>query len=118
MTALPAPVNVSALAREHGVHRRTITRWLANGWAPPAVATIKIVEQDQGVRTNAHPPARHWILGLTCGALGLALAAVGLVINAQYAGSLGHTAGESVLLAALGLAVDGGAVILLSVAAG
>jgi hypothetical protein len=116
--ALTSPeYNVSALAREHGVHRRTITRWLANGWTPPAVATIKIVEQDQGVRTPAHPPARHPILGVTCGALGLALAGVGLVVNAQYAAGLGHSMGESALLATLGLAVDAGAVILLSVAA-
>jgi hypothetical protein len=54
---------------------------------------------------------------LTCGALGLALAGVGLVINANYAASLGRTVDESALLAALGLAVDGGAVILLSVSA-
>jgi transposase-like protein len=26
--------NVSALAREHGVSRTTVRRWLANGWTP------------------------------------------------------------------------------------
>jgi hypothetical protein len=110
-------LNVSALAREFNVDRRTIKRWQAKGWTPPAVATIQIVESNQDVPRGAHPPGRPWLLGLTCGALGVALAAVGLVINAQYAASLGHTMGESALLAALGLAVDGGAVILLGVAA-
>jgi hypothetical protein len=30
------PLNVSALAREHGVSRKTIRRRLAKGWRPPA----------------------------------------------------------------------------------
>jgi hypothetical protein len=57
------------------------------------------------------------VLGLASGALGLALAGVGLVINARYAASLGQTTEESWLLATLGVAIDGGAVIGLSVAA-
>jgi hypothetical protein len=46
--------SISALARQHGVHRRTVARRLKNGWEP----TVKLVEQDQGVRRDAHPPAR------------------------------------------------------------
>ncbi len=45
--------SISALARSHGVHRRTVARRLKNGWEP----AIKIVEQDQQGRTPAHPPA-------------------------------------------------------------
>jgi len=51
-------LNMSALARQHGVHRRTIARWQKNGWQP-SDAPIKIVEQDQGARRDAHPPARN-----------------------------------------------------------
>src|SRR5262245_39209357 len=112
----PAPT-VAALAREYNVDRRTIRRWQQKGWAPPAPATIQIVQQDQQVPTPAQGDGRPSLLGMTCLLLGLALAGVGLVINASYAASLGHTTGESSLLATLGLAVDGGAVILLSVAA-
>jgi hypothetical protein len=123
VAAAPRP-NLSALSRQHGVDRRTIRRWLDNGWAPPDAATIRVVPENQGVPMGAHgggrtqaDTGRHWLLGSTCGALGLALAGVGLVINARYAGSLGRTVDESLLLAALGLTIDGGAVILLSVAA-
>ena len=45
--------SISALARTHGVHRRTVARRLKNGWDP----AVKIVEQDQAVRRGAHPPA-------------------------------------------------------------
>src|SRR5262245_36563020 len=85
VTTPPPNLNISALAREHGVDRRTIKRWQQKGWAPPAPATIKIVEQSQSVPTDAHPPGRrgrHWIMGLASGVLGLVLAGVGLVINA------------------------------------
>src|SRR5215831_1996025 len=99
-----AKPNISELAREYGKSRQTIRRWLENGWQPPAPATAEIVQEDQSVATHGHPPGRPWLLGLTCGALGLALAGVGLLINAQYAASLGRTMGESSLLAALGLA--------------
>src|SRR5262245_30439176 len=115
---LPVPMpTVAALAREYGVDRRTIRRWQQKGWAPAAPATIEIIPRVQEVPTHAQGGGRHWFLGGTCGALGLALAAVGLVINGHYAASLGHTPGESALLATLGLAVDGGAVILMAVAA-
>ncbi len=58
--------NVSALAREHGVSRTTVRRWLANGWTPqlPApgrtadsadVIEGEIVEQNQIVTTMSTP---------------------------------------------------------------
>src|SRR5690348_2457145 len=116
----PPNLNISELSRQHGVDRRTIKRWMNKGWAPPVPATIKIVEQSQEVPTDAHPPGRHgrhWIMGLCSGALGLALAGVGLVINARYAASLGATSEDAWLLATLGLAIDAGAVIGLSITA-
>jgi hypothetical protein len=33
---ITTPLNISALAREHGVSRKTITRRLAKGWRPSA----------------------------------------------------------------------------------
>src|SRR5262245_21858070 len=117
-------VNISDLARRSGLSRTTVRRRLEAGWSPAdliEVQAVEIPQSVQGVATPVHPvrpaPGRPWPMGLTCGALGVALAGVGLVINANYAASLGRTIDESALLAALGLAVDGGAVILLSVAA-
>jgi hypothetical protein len=46
--------------------------------------------------------------------LGVALATIGLTVNAKYAGSLGRTPIEAYLLAALGIVVDGCAIVLLS----
>src|SRR5262245_5299480 len=124
MTDLPAPVNISALARQSGLSRTTVRQRLKNGWKPEDLVPVEPIE----IRPNFHDVTtpstprrsgggRSWLLALTCLALGLALAGVGLVINATYAANLGRTMDESALLAALGLAVDGGAVILLSVAA-
>jgi transposase-like protein len=47
----PPESNISALARQYGVDRRTIRRWRQKGWAPPASATVRILPQDQSVPT-------------------------------------------------------------------
>jgi hypothetical protein len=51
-------------------------------------------------------PAGSRVIALIVGATALALAAVGLVLNAHFAASLGQTGLAAVLLAAIGLAMD------------
>jgi len=122
---LPVPdTTVSDIARRSGLSRTTVRRRLAAGWTAADLMPIEpeeIPQCVQGVPTpvhpRVHPPGRHWILGGACTIIGIAIAAVGLVVNARYAGSLGRTLDESVLLAALGLTIDASAIILLSVAA-
>jgi hypothetical protein len=97
---------------------------LKAGWKPDDLIPVEPIEISQTCHDVATPATssrqeggRHWILGLASGALGIALAGVGLVINARYAASLGATAEDAALLAALGLAIDAGAVIGLSITA-
>src|SRR5262245_36364696 len=92
--------NVSALARQHGVHRRTIKRWLDGGWRPDQ-AVVKVEPEilppappAQGdAHPDAHParaPAHHGGSYVAAGVLALAAVALGgiqLAIDAQYAGS-------------------------------
>jgi hypothetical protein len=66
-------LNVSALAREFNVDRRTIKRWQAKGWTPPPSRPSKLLSQIKMCPGVPTPPGRSWLLGLTCGALGLAL---------------------------------------------
>jgi MarR family len=62
----------------------------------PAVLSVAPTTAPAGSRTTA----------LIVGAAALCLAAVGLVLNANFAASLGQTGLAAVLLAAIGLAVD------------
>src|SRR5262249_34617000 len=47
------PLNVSALAREHGVSRKTIRRRLAKGWRPPPPAPAPTPPMGPGVPETA-----------------------------------------------------------------
>jgi hypothetical protein len=60
----------------------------------------------------AAAPAGSRFIGVIVGATALSLAAVGLVLNAHFAASLGQTGLAAVLLAAIGLAMDALAVTL------
>src|SRR5258708_12188301 len=58
--------NFSALARRHGVHRRTIKRWLDDGWRPDQ-AVVKVEPQflppaltAQGVVNPARTPSHQY----------------------------------------------------------
>src|SRR5690349_15229986 len=100
----PDTISKSALAKQYGVDRRTIGRWQKKGWAPPAPATIEIVEQSQPVPSRAHPPGRHWILGGICGVIFSGLLAVGLAVNAAHYWSLARDG--AYLFAGLGALID------------
>jgi hypothetical protein len=117
-------MTISELARLSGLSRPTVRKRLQQGWSPADLIPVEPVEIPQCLHEVSTPSTpletgggRHWLLGLTSGALGIAIAGVGLIVNARYGASLGRTADESVLLAALGLTIDGAAVILLSISA-
>ncbi len=66
----PSEFNISALARQYGVHRKTITRWLAKGWRPEqtdgeAQVDVKtepdILPAAQEEKAHAHP-AHHQLV--------------------------------------------------------
>src|SRR5258707_13889560 len=88
--------NFSALARQHGVHRRTIKRWLDNGWRPDqAVVNVEpqIPPPAPSAQADAHPhahpartPAHHGGSYVAAGVLalaGVALGGIQLAIDAQ-----------------------------------
>jgi hypothetical protein len=121
--------NFSALARQHGVHRRTIKRWLDDGWRPDQ-AVVKVEPQilppappaQEDAHLHAHPartPAHHGGSYVAAGVLALAAVALGgiqLAIDAQYAGSFGRTPIETALQGMQGVAIGVVAMILPCVA--
>jgi hypothetical protein len=101
---IPAKPNVSALARQHGVHRRTIKRWLDDGWQPDR-AVVKVEpeilpptppaqEDAHPARTPAHCGTSRWraagrvITGLVIAGCGIAIAATSIRANAWFGRSL------------------------------
>jgi hypothetical protein len=144
-TQIPTPLNVTALAKRFGVARSTIQRRLKKGWTPPAKVQRKpskstaaaapsmphplpqlvphempqLVPQPAHLEPERHVAVEHHgsrLAGILLAGTALILAGVGLATNAQFAASLGQTPVASSLLAALGLAIDGLALILPSVA--
>ena len=71
---------------------------------PPVVAAAVTPAVLSVVPTTAPPGSR--TTALIVGAAALCLAAVGLILNANFAASLGQTGLAAALLAAIGLAVD------------
>jgi hypothetical protein len=82
--------------------------------APPAPAPIALPPLTiiAAPATAALAPAGSRLIAVIVGATALALAAVGLVLNANFAASLGQSGLAAVLLAAIGLAMDVMAVTL------
>jgi hypothetical protein len=119
---VPAKVNISALARQHGVSRQTMRRRLANGWQPPTAPPVEILSPPQRVATMATPMASTGHSGSYVAATVLALAAltlggIQLAIDGQYAGGFGRTPVETMLQAVQGVAIGLAAMILPPVAA-
>jgi len=134
VTTLPTALNVSALAREHGISRSTVRERLRKGWQPPAPEVLRPGDQPKAPLA-ASPPTppppspplatlRHSIATpRLVGAIVLAIAALGiaglaLAINAQYGASIGDTALTSWTFMALAVAVDLLAVTLAPAAVG
>jgi hypothetical protein len=114
-------MNATALARELGWSRAKLRRFLAaqqhKGLAPVSAAVPVATKIDTANIFTTSAPALQVPRGTRTGAILLAstaltLAGVGLLTNAQFAASLGQTPVASTLLAALGFAIDGLALIL------
>ena len=106
----PPQPNVSALARQYGVDRRTIRRWRAKGWAPVAPDAIKILPKDQSVPTAAQGSGRTLATLLIIVAIGIA--GLALVINAQTGWHFGTTPLAATTFAAMATAGDLLAIVL------
>jgi hypothetical protein len=79
-------LNISELARTHGVSRRTISRRLAKGWAPPA---RKAAPSRPIAPTPAHPAHPQHGRIITAAAL---VSAVSLASVSGFFGIVGMTA--------------------------
>ena len=79
-------MNISALAREHGVSRTTIRRRLREGWTPAdlmAIDSDEIPECVQGLSTPVHPrvhPGGSWWTAIGRGTVGLVLVGAGITL--------------------------------------
>ena len=78
----------------------------------PALPALAMVAPAAPSATPTSAPAGSRLIAVIVGATALSLAAVGLVLNAHFAASLGQTGLAAVLLAAIGLAMDVMAVTL------
>ena len=149
---IPTPLNVSELARVHGVTRKTIRARLKRGWVPNQSADVSGVSKPKRkartmVKSGELPmvppmvpvaelpmvppadlpmgnvPAEVSTLPVTPAAFvaivlavtSLAMAGIGIFMNAQFAASLGQTQQSAAILAAIGASVDITAVILPSI---
>ena len=91
-------INISALARQHGLSRQTIRRRLATGWQPPRAPQVEIIASNQGVSSLAIPHGHHhpsrWrvagraLTGLIITACGVAIAATSIRANSWFGRSL------------------------------
>jgi len=113
-------LNISRLAREHGISRSTVRERLRKGWRPEAApGDLKEPPVEKMAPVNDPPPAMAGmaatlhILAIPrlVGAAILAMAALGigalaLTINAQYGASIGETPLTSWTFMGLAVAVD------------
>lgn len=106
MTTLP--VNISQLAREHGISRTTVRRRLASGWRPSTVSTGTVARCEILPPSTSRPGWTAAVLVVT--AFGIAALAIG--INAQTGWSFGTTPMARVTFAGVSVAGDILAVIL------
>jgi hypothetical protein len=118
---IPTPLNVSALARQHGVSRRTIARRLQKGWAP-SVSTQTAIDPKNldpiDVAYKCAPPGRKpgRKMGGVLIILAVAIAGLALIINGQTGFSYGTTPLAAGTFAGLSIAADLLAIVLPSAA--
>jgi hypothetical protein len=108
-TPIPTPLNVSALARTHGVSRTTIRKRLARGWTPPP-PIVEVLPAFQGVPPRSTPGGTLLVV------LALAIATLALIINAQTGWGFGTTPLAATTFAGLSIAADMLAIVLPSTA--
>jgi hypothetical protein len=113
--AVPSQPNISALARTHGVSRRTIRRWQNKGWASPTPAAVEILPKEQAVPTIAQGGGRR--LGAVLVILSVSISGLALAINGQFGHSLGTTPAAALTFMGLAVAADALAIALPATAA-
>jgi hypothetical protein len=118
---IPTPLNVSALARQHGVSRRTISRRPQKGWAPSVSTQTAIDPKNLDPIDVAHrcaPPGRKpgRKMGGVLIILALAVAGLAIGINAQVGWHFGTTPLAAGTFAGLSIAADMLAIVLPSAA--
>lgn len=107
MTTLPA-LNVSALAREHGVSRTTIRRRLASGWQPDRSANLHSDAVEIMPPSTTSTPWTATVLVVTAFGIGV----LAIFVNAQAGFSLGSTPLARATLAGMAVAADVLAIVL------
>jgi hypothetical protein len=112
LTQIPTALNVSALAREHGVSRTTIRKRLARGWTPDnsTPPTIEVLPPVPGVPPRFHPGSTLLIT------TAVVIAALALIINGQTGWRFGTTTLAATTFAGLSVAADVLAIVLPSAA--
>ena len=112
-------LNISALARAHGLSRQTIRRRLAAGWQPAITLPAEIIAPDQSLATMATPHGHargSYVAAAVLALAAITLGGIQLAIDAQYAGSFGRTPTETALQAMQGVGIGVAAMILPCVA--
>lgn len=106
---LPArmALNISALAREHGVSRTTIRRRIAAGWRPPVVEVLPPM---------ASTPGHGWTAGVLV-ATAAGIGALAIAVNAQAGFALGSTPMARTTFSGMAVAADALAFVLPAAAA-
>ena len=104
-------LNLSALAREHGVSRSTIRRRLANGWTPsvrprpaletPAPPPGHVAARERQVTATIWPGVAAVLVIVAIG-----IGALAIVINGQAGWRLGGSPLASVTFAGMAMAAD------------
>src|SRR5262249_16767931 len=105
-------INISALARERGVSRTTIRRWLADGKLPVPVEQPQVeLLEPEPVQSNVHRVSTPWTSAVLV-LLPLVIGALALVINGQTGWRFGTTPLAAVTFTGLALAGDLLAIVL------
>jgi hypothetical protein len=107
------PLNVSAIAREHGVSRSTIRRRIANGWTPPVGPQFV-----ENVEILPPPASGRPVLAATLIALAIGIATLAVGINMQTGWHFGTSPVAAMTFSSLSVGADILALTLPATAAG
>jgi hypothetical protein len=104
-------INVSALAREHGVSRATIRRRLERGWTPasrppPSIETPPSAPVPGQSAAKERPVATTMWPGVVTVLVAIGIAFLAIIINGQADWRLGGTPLASVTFAGMAVAAD------------
>ena len=105
-------LNISALARQHGVSRTTVRRWREAGKLPVPVEQPQVeLLEPEPVQCSVHPRPGGWTPAVLI-LLALVIGALALIINGQTGWRFGTTPLAAVTFTGLALAGDLLAIVL------